>query len=105
MNLDLVPLGWMHFAASVVAFVLGLVMLLGPKGTAVHKGRGRVYVLAILVTSLTAFGIYRLGRFYFPHWFALASLVVTGIGLSAVCCPFQAAKERVAVPASDSHVG
>jgi len=83
MNLDLVPLGWLHFAASAAALVVGLMMLVGPKGTAVHKSRGRVYVLSILVTSLTAFGIYRLGRFYFPHWFAVASLVVTSIGLAA----------------------
>jgi hypothetical protein len=32
MNLDLVPLGWNAFRPSVVALVLGLVMLLGPKG-------------------------------------------------------------------------
>ena len=59
MSLDLFPLGWVHFAASLAALAVGVLVLLWPKGTPVHKRRGRVYALTLLVTSLTALGIYR----------------------------------------------
>ena len=83
MNLDLFPLGWVHFAASLAALAVGVLVLLAPKGTPVHKRRGWVYALTILVTSLTALGIYRRGIFFFPHWLAIAALIVTTAGVLA----------------------
>jgi uncharacterized membrane protein len=83
MNLDLFPLGWVHFAASLAALAVGMLVLLRPKGTPVHKRRGRVYALTVLVTSLTALGIYRRGIFFFPHWLAIAALIVTTLGVLA----------------------
>jgi hypothetical protein len=56
---------------------------LRPKGTPVHKRWGRVYALALLVTSGTALGIYRRGIFFFPHWLGIAALVVTTAGVLA----------------------
>jgi hypothetical protein len=38
----------------------------------------------MLVTNLTALGIYRRGLFYFPHWFALAALTAIAIGFLCV---------------------
>ena len=46
-------------------------------------GGGRVYALAFLVTSGTALGIYWRGIFFFPHWLALAALIVTTVGVLA----------------------
>jgi len=83
MNLDLFPLGWVHLVASLAALAVGMLVLLRPKGTPVHKRRGRVYALALLVTSGTALGIYRRGIFFFPHWLAIAALVVTTAGVLA----------------------
>ena len=83
MNLDLLPLGWAHLVASLTALAVGMLVLLWPKGTLVHKRRGRVYALALLVTSGTALGIYRRGIFFFPHWLAIAALVVTTAGVLA----------------------
>jgi len=83
MNLDLLPLGWVHFLVSLVAMVVGAAMLVGLKGTAVHKARGRVYVTAMVVTNLTALGLYRNGVFFFAHWFAVAALILTALGLAA----------------------
>jgi uncharacterized membrane protein len=83
MNLDLIPLGWVHFIASLVAIAAAVIVLARPKGTAAHKRVGRIYVVAILVTSATALGIYRLGIFFFPHWLAIASLVTTAIAFAA----------------------
>jgi uncharacterized membrane protein len=83
MNLDLLPLGWVHLGASLLALAAGTLVLLRPKGTPVHKRRGRVYALALLVTSVTALGIYRRGVFFFPHWLAIAALVITTGGVLA----------------------
>ena len=83
MNLDLLPLGWVHFIASMVALAVGALVLVRPKGTPVHKLRGRIYVVAILVTSITALGIFRTGAFFFAHWFAKAALIATVAGITA----------------------
>jgi uncharacterized membrane protein len=83
MNLDLSALGWVHFLASLVAVAVGAAVLARPKGTAVHKARGRIYVTAMAATGVTALGIYRLGVFFFPHWLAVAALVITAAGLAA----------------------
>jgi len=83
MNLDLFPLGWVHLVASLAALAVGILVLLRPKGTPVHRRRGRVYALALLVTSVTALGIYRRGIFFFPHWLAIAALIVTTVGVLA----------------------
>jgi uncharacterized membrane protein len=83
MNLDLVPLGWVHLVASLAALAVGTLVLLRPKGTPVHRRRGRVYALALLVTNVTALGIYRLGVFFFAHWLAITALIVMTGGLLA----------------------
>ena len=83
MNLDLFPLGWVHLAACLAALALGALVLMRPKGTATHKRRGRLFIAAIALASLTALGIYRVGRFFFPHWFALAALIAVIVGFAA----------------------
>jgi uncharacterized membrane protein len=83
MNLDLFPLGWVHLVASLAALAVGILVLLRPKGTPVHRRLGRVYALALLVTNVKALGIYRRGLFFFPHWLAIAALVVTTVGVLA----------------------
>src|SRR6516165_1665178 len=83
MNLDLFPLGWVHLVASFAALAIGALVLLCPKGTPAHKRRGRVYAVALLVTNVTALGIYRRGIFFFPHWLAIAALIVTTVGVLA----------------------
>jgi len=83
MNLDLFPLGWVHLVASFAALAIGALVLLCPRGTPAHKRRGRVYAVALLVTNVTALGIYRRGIFFFPHWLAIAALIVTTVGVLA----------------------
>ena len=83
MNLDLLPLGWVHLAASLAALAFGILVLLRPKGTRAHKRRGRVYALTLLATNITALGIYRRGVFFFPHWLAIAVLIVMTVGVLA----------------------
>jgi hypothetical protein len=48
-----------------------------------HKRRGRIYALTLLVTTVTALGIYRRGVFFFPHRLAIAALIITTAGVLA----------------------
>ena len=82
MNLDLYPIGWVHSVASLIALVAGAIVLMRPKGTPVHKLRGRIYVLAMIATCLTSFAIYRRGVFWFPHWSGVAALVLIAAGFA-----------------------
>jgi uncharacterized membrane protein len=75
MRLDLSLLGWLHTLACLVALVLGGMNLVRRKGTPSHRRIGQWYLGSILVVSVTALGIYRLGRFFFPHWLAIATII------------------------------
>jgi uncharacterized membrane protein len=66
-----------------IALLLGAITLLRPKGTFFHRLRGWMYVATLLVTSISALGIYRLGKFFFAHWFAVAALIVVTMGVLA----------------------
>ncbi len=83
MNLDLVPLGWVHSLACMVALGLGAFVFATRKGTARHGRLGQVYLAAQLVLNLTALGIYRLHVFFFPHALAIATLVLIVAGWAA----------------------
>jgi uncharacterized membrane protein len=83
MNLDLSPLGWTHFLASLAAIAAGAAILVRPKGTALHKARGWIYVAVMALTNLTALGIYSRGVFFFAHWLAIAGLIITAAGVAA----------------------
>lgn len=82
MNLDLYPVGWVHLLFSVIALIAGAIVIVRAKGTPVHRLRGRIYVLALIATCLTSFAIYRVGKFWFPHWFGVASLIVVASGFA-----------------------
>lgn len=84
MNLDLSLLGWTHTLACLCALATGAIVLTGPKGTSQHRSFGRLYLISMLVTNLTALGIYRRGVFYFPHWFGVAALIAITIGFVCV---------------------
>jgi dienelactone hydrolase/uncharacterized membrane protein len=84
MNLDLSLLGWAHTLACLCALATGAIVLAGPKGTARHRSLGRIYLISMLATNLTALGIYRRGMFYFPHWFAIAALIAITIGFICI---------------------
>src|SRR5262245_26164871 len=82
MNLDLLPLGVLHFIGSMVALAVGALVVVRPKGTPIHKLRGRIYVVALLVTSITAL-LFRTGVLFFAHWFAVAALIAIAAGITA----------------------
>jgi uncharacterized membrane protein len=77
-------LGWSHGAASVLAMILGAAVLFGDKGTVQHRKLGLIYVLTLAFVCASSLGIYRLNKFWFPHWTAIATLVVIAGGWLAV---------------------
>lgn len=75
MHFSLSVIGWIHTIASTVAMIVGAFVLLWPKGNALHKRRGRIYVVAMLVANVTALFIYSLGIFRVFHWMAAGTLL------------------------------
>ena len=79
-------LAYLHLATVVPCFVIGAWLLARPKGTAVHKLFGRVYVVLILFTALLTLampaevGPRLLEHFGFIHFFSF--LVLTCIPLA-----------------------
>jgi uncharacterized membrane protein len=83
MNLDLVPLGWFHSIACLIALATGAYGFTTRKGSARHILTGRVYMVSMIALNLSALGVYRLGVFFFPHVLAIVTLVVIAIGWAA----------------------
>lgn len=83
-DLNLALLGWIHTLACLVAMAAFVPAMLSRKGSRRHRSSGKVYALAYVVLSLTSLGIYSQQRFWFPHWLALAGLVVLAAGYLAV---------------------
>lgn len=83
MNLDLVPLGWIHSLACLVALATGAWVFATRKGTRLHRQVGLIFVVSQIVLNVTALGVYRLGVFFFPHVLAIATLVAIAVGWGA----------------------
>jgi len=83
-DLNLLFLGWVHTLACLVAMAAFVPVMLARKGNRRHRVSGRVYAVAYVVLCVTSFGIYSQERFWFPHWLAIAGLVVLAAGYLAV---------------------
>ncbi len=83
-ELNLSLLGWPHTASCLVAMAAFFPLMFTRKGSAKHRAWGKLFALAYAVACLTGLGIYRLHKFFFPHWLAIGGLVVLGIGYGAV---------------------
>lgn len=73
-------LGLIHLLLVTAALAIGAAVLLAPKGTRRHRTRGRVFVLAMLLSNVIVFGIYedspRPGVFHYLAIVSLASLAI-----------------------------
>src|SRR6266481_55705 len=83
MSLDLSILGWLHAGACLLAILVGARNFLAPKGTRNHRLAGQVFLIAMVIVNLTALGIYRHDRFFFPHWLAVATLALITIAFAS----------------------
>lgn len=74
--------GLIHFIASIIALILGTLVLFLEKGTTKHKLIGKLYALTMLVVLTTAFMTYQLfGTWGIFHWTALISSLTLIAGL------------------------
>jgi hypothetical protein len=83
LDLDLSFLGWPHMVASLVAMAAFVRVIFTRKGGEAHRTWGRIYAISYATLCITGLGIYRLHRFFFPHWLAVGGLAVLGIGYLA----------------------
>lgn len=74
--------GLIHLISSIVALIIGTLVLIMKKGTIQHKRIGYVYVISMVLLLLTSFMIYRLfngwGIF---HYTTIASLLTISLGM------------------------
>ncbi|MFM9861992.1 MAG: DUF2306 domain-containing protein [Micropepsaceae bacterium] len=89
---DLVPIGWVHGFACLIALAAGAWNLAARKGTPSHRAAGIAYMLSMIVANLTVFAIYKFdiasfepfkagpNTFGIFHWLAVVTLVFLAIG-------------------------
>lgn len=73
-----------HAFAAMGAFGLGVVQLVGVKGTAVHRGLGYLWVACMLVVALTSFWIHHIrqfGPYSLIHLLSIMVLVMLPVGV------------------------
>jgi uncharacterized membrane protein len=75
--------GWSHLAACLIAMAAFMPVMFARKGGRVHRTWGRMYAIAYAIACVTSLGIYRLQKFWFPHWLAIAGLAVLAAGYFA----------------------
>lgn len=75
-------IGFTHLIFSITSLIFGTLVIVGRKGTPAHKKFGYIYVIAMTLTNLSAFMIYRLfGSFGLFHIAAIFSLATTYSGM------------------------
>jgi len=79
----LTPLGALHTLISLVAVIAGFAALFRDGRIIASRGLGRTYLIATVLTCLTALGIFQHGGFGKPHALAIITLVVLGIAALA----------------------
>jgi uncharacterized membrane protein len=76
-------MGGMHMVGALAAILLGLAVILLPKGRAMHRLLGLAYSFAMLVTCVSALLLYGMtGHFGLFHFFAVLCLVYVILGVA-----------------------
>lgn len=78
---QLTALGIFHTLISLVSLVSGALALLRDRQILPGNTAGRVYLISMLVTCLTGFGIFRNGGWSPAHTLTVVSLVFLALGL------------------------
>ena len=71
-----------HLAAALGALAAGTWMIVAPKGTAVHRAVGRIFMVLMLVAAISTVGITGLnnGKFSGIHLLSILTLVMVPYG-------------------------
>lgn len=80
---EMIPLGWFHTVMAVFALVCGVYTLFKYKEILLSNRSGLLYVLATLVTAVTALMIYQRGTFGPGHALAILTLGALAFGTIA----------------------
>ena len=74
-----------HVLAASLSLILGTIVIFGKKGIPKHRKLGLYFFYAMLVNNVTAlFILNAFGEWFFPHYLAIACLVVLIPGILAV---------------------
>jgi uncharacterized membrane protein len=77
-------LGWFHTVIGIIALLTGGYSLIKRKEIGLKHRAGQIYLLATLVTALSALGIFQHGGFGAGHALAVMTLVALTVGTVAV---------------------
>ncbi len=80
---EMIPLGWFHTAMGAIALLSGIFALIRFKEITWAQAAGKIYLLATLVTAVSALGIYQRGTFGPGHVLAVLTLLALGLGTAA----------------------
>lgn len=75
------PVLGFHIACALLAMVLGAWLLARRKGTAFHRGLGRLWVVLMVCTSVTSFPIQAHGHLSALHLLSVISLLAVAAAL------------------------
>jgi len=75
-------MGSVHLTSAIVSILLGLGVILFPKGRAPHRLMGLAYAFAMLMTCISALLLYQMtGHFGLFHFFAVLCLIYVLAGI------------------------
>lgn len=80
---EITPLGWFHTLVGIVAIASGAVALIRYREFTFSTRLSQVYLVATLVTAVTALAIYQHGGFGPAHGLAVLTLLALGVGTLA----------------------
>ena len=93
--MGLTILGLFHTAISLVALVCGIAALVRDREISPRNRVGQVYLVATLITAVTALGIFQHGGFGPPHALAIMTLGALALGTVAAMLPFFGRASRI----------
>lgn len=80
---EIIPLGWFHTAMGILALISGAVTLARYKEILLSTLSGKIYLVATLITAVTALMIFQHGLFGPAHMLAVMTLAALAVGLIA----------------------
>ena len=99
-------MGGMHMIAALTAILLGLAVIVLPKGRALHRLLGLAYAFAMLTTCVSALLLYSMtGHFGLFHFFAVLCLAYVVIGITEAIRRRNGWMRRHAVWMGWSYIG
>lgn len=78
-------ISWIHIISATLSLLFGALVLFRRKGNLKHRKLGLYYFYAMLINNSTALVILNAtGAWFFPHWLAVACLIVIVPGILVV---------------------